>query len=54
MRKIIMSKVLAIVGAGEAALPIICKAQEMEIKTIAFGENDSLAKDLVDEFFNIS
>ena len=44
------NKVLALIGAGEGAVPIIKKAKEMCIKTIAFGRNDSYAKDMVDFF----
>lgn len=44
------NKVLAIIGAGEGALPIIEKAKEMGVKTVAYGRNDSLAKDRVDIF----
>ena len=43
-------KVLAIIGAGEGALPIITKAKEMGVTTVAYGRNDSLAKDQVDLF----
>ena len=43
-------KVLAIIGAGEGALPIIEKAKEMGVKTVAYGRSDSLAKDRVDIF----
>ena len=43
-------KVLAIIGAGEGALPIITKAKEMGVTTVAYGRNDSLAKDQVDIF----
>lgn len=43
-------RVLAIIGAGEGALPIITKAKEMGVTTIAYGRNDSLAKDQVDVF----
>ena len=42
--------ILAIVGAGEAALPIINKAKEMNIETLAFGRLDSIAKDQVNYF----
>ena len=42
--------VLAIIGAGEGALPIITKAKEMGITTVAYGRNDSLAKKQVDIF----
>lgn len=41
---------LAIIGAGQGALPIIYKAKEMHICTVAFARNDSLAKDMVDIF----
>lgn len=41
---------LAVIGAGEGALPILNKAKEINIKTIAFGHKDSLAKDLADIF----
>lgn len=44
------NKVLAIIGAGEAAFPIIKKAREMGITTVAFGESDSLAKQKADIF----
>lgn len=43
-------KVLAIIGAGEGALPIITKAKKMGVTTVAYGRNDSLAKDKVDIF----
>lgn len=43
-------KVLAIIGAGEGALPIITKAKEMGVTVVAYGRNDSLAKDKVDIF----
>lgn len=43
-------KVLAIIGAGEGALPIITKAKEMGVATVAYGRNDSLVKDQVDIF----
>lgn len=43
-------KVLAIIGAGVGALPIIEKAKEMGVITVAYARNDSLAKDLVDIF----
>lgn len=42
--------VLAIIGAGEGALPIIGKAKEMGVKVVAYARNDSLAKNLVDVF----
>ena len=44
-------KKIAIVGAGEAAAPIIKKAKEMGIITIAFGGEDSLCKNEVDVFY---
>lgn len=43
-------KTIAIIGAGEAALPIINKAREMGVRSLAFGRLDSFAKDLVDIF----
>lgn len=43
-------KVLALIGAGEGALPIIEKAKEMGDTTVAFAKNDSLAKDQVNVF----
>lgn len=43
-------KVLAVIGAGEGALPIIHAAQEMGVTVVAYGRNDSLAKDQVDIF----
>ena len=33
-------KILAIIGAGEAAFPIIDKAKELDILTIGFGERN--------------
>ena len=45
------NKKIAIVGAGEAAAPIIKKAKEMGIITIAFGGEDSLCKNEVDAFY---
>lgn len=47
-------KVLAIVGAGEAAVPIILKAKEIGITSVAFGEANSLAKDKADIFVEMS
>lgn len=49
-----MKRTIAIVGVGEAAIPIAKKAKEMRIKTIGFGEKDSLAQDLVDVFIEKS
>ena len=43
-------QVIAIVGAGAAALPIIHKAKEMDIETLAFGRINSIAKDEVNYF----
>lgn len=43
-------KILAIIGAGEGALPIINAAKKMGVKTVAYGRNDSLAKEQVDFF----
>ena len=45
-----MKKIIAIVGAGEAAYPIINKAKEMDVEVLAFGRIDSLAKSSVDYF----
>ena len=41
---------IAVIGAGLGALPILRKAKEINIKTIAFGGADSLAKDVADIF----
>lgn len=41
---------LAIIGAGQAALPIIEKAKQMSVKVLAFARLDSYAKDFVDIF----
>ncbi|MBQ3190972.1 MAG: ATP-grasp domain-containing protein [Bacteroides sp] len=43
-------KIIAIVGAGEAAMPIINKAKELNIETLAFGRLDSIAKEKVTYF----
>lgn len=43
-------EILAIIGAGEGALPIINKAKEMGLTTLAFARNDSVAENLVDIF----
>lgn len=43
-------KLLAIIGAGEGALPIIAAAKQMGLTTVAYGRNDSLARDQVDVF----
>lgn len=42
---------LAVIGAGEGGFPILQKARELDyVRTLAFGQADSLAKDLADEF----
>ncbi len=41
---------LAIIGAGEGALPIINKAKEIGVTTLAFARKDSIAKEMVDIF----
>ena len=43
-------KRIAVIGAGEGALPIIKAAKEMGVTTVAYGRNDSLAKNQVDIF----
>lgn len=43
-------KRMAIIGAGEGALPIIKAAKEIGVAIVAYGRNDSLAKDQVDFF----
>ena len=43
-------RLLAILGAGQAALPIIEKAREMGVEVLAFARLDSFAKDMVDVF----
>ena len=43
-------KTLAIIGAGEAAIPIINKAKEMGVHTLAFARQGSYAQNLVDVF----
>ena len=45
-----MGRILAIIGAGEAAIPIVRKAKEMGIISVAFGEADSIAKNEADIF----
>ena len=42
--------VLAVIGAGEGALPIVKKAKEMNIQTLAFGQSDSIAREFIDIF----
>ena len=43
--------VLAVIGAGEGALPILKRAQTLEyVTTLAFGQSDSLARNLSDVF----
>ena len=42
---------LAVIGAGEGGIPILQKAQELDyVRSLAFGQSDSLAKGLADEF----
>lgn len=41
---------LAIIGAGQAALPIIEKAKQMSVRVLAFARPDSYAKEMVDIF----
>ena len=43
---------LAVIGAGEAALPIINKAKSIGVKTLVFGQNGSLAQDISDIFID--
>ena len=45
---------LAIVGAGQAAVPIIEKAKQMSIRVLAFARRDSYAEDFVDFFIEES
>lgn len=47
------NKKIAIVGAGEAAAPIIRKAREMGVVSVAFGGDDSLCKQEADIFHNV-
>lgn len=43
--------VLAVIGAGEGALPILMRAQTLGyVTTLAFGQSDSLARNLSDVF----
>lgn len=43
--------VLAVIGAGEGGLPILQRAKELDyVKTLAFGQADSMGKDLADVF----
>ena len=49
-----MDKTIAIIGAGEAAIPIVNKAKEMGIRTLCFGQSNSLAKDIPDIFVDCS
>ena len=46
--------ILAIVGIGEAGMPVINKSKEMGIKTLGLGMGDSLGKDLVDIFEEVN
>lgn len=43
-------KTLAVIGAGEGALPIFRTAKEIGVITVAYGKIDSLAKDQADVF----
>ena len=45
-----VNETIAVIGAGLGAEPILQKAKEINIRTIAFGGEDSLAKDLADTF----
>lgn len=43
--------ILAVIGAGEGALPILKRAKTLDyVTTLAFGQEDSLCKDLADIF----
>ena len=42
--------ILAVIGAGEGALPIVKKAKEMNVQTLAFGHIDSIAREFIDIF----
>lgn len=42
--------ILAVIGAGEGALPILQKAKELNVITLAFGQSDSLAREYADIF----
>lgn len=42
--------ILAVIGAGEGALPILQKAKEINVTTLAFGQSDSLAREYADIF----
>jgi len=42
--------ILAVIGAGEGALPILQKAKEIDVTTLAFGHADSLAREYADIF----
>lgn len=46
----VQKQVLAIIGAGGGSLPIINAAKGMDLVTVAFGRNDSIAKNQVDVF----
>ena len=46
-----MKEILAVIGAGEGAYPILLRAQNLDyVTTLAFGQESSLAKDLADIF----
>jgi biotin carboxylase len=49
-----MKKILAVIGAGEAALPILKRAQTLDyVTTLAFGHEGSLAQDEADIFIDV-
>ena len=51
MKKIKKNYLLAVIGAGEGGFPILQKARDLDyVHTLAFGQADSLAKDLADDF----
>ena len=44
-------KTLAVIGAGEGAMPILKRATQLDyVRTLVFGMTDSIARDLADEF----
>lgn len=46
-----MKEILAVIGAGEGAYPILLRAQTLDyVTTLAFGQESSMAKDLADIF----
>ncbi len=51
MENVKKTYLLAVIGAGEGGFPILYKARELDyVRTLAFGQADSLAKELADEF----